>query len=70
MKTSIFVYALITLTTVLHAQYYGDNSDPRRTITVSGEAVVRVEPNEVIIHFGIESHDKVIKAAQDEKKNS
>ena len=68
MKILIIISALITLTTALHAQFYGDNTDPRRTITVSGEAVVRVEPDEVVIHFGIESHDKVIKTAQDENK--
>ena len=68
MKIYLIIYALVTLTTALHAQYYGGNLDPRRTITVSGEAVVRVEPDEVVIHFGIESHDKVIKAAQDENK--
>ena len=68
MKTYLIIYVLITLTTALHAQYYGGNIDPRRTITVSGEAVVRVEPDEVVIHFGIESHDEEIKIAQDENK--
>lgn len=46
-----------------------DNCDQQRTITVNGEAQVRVVPDEVAITLGVETHDKVLqqaKAANDE----
>lgn len=46
-----------------------DDCDQLRTITVNGEAQVRVVPDEVPITLGVETHDKVLqraKAANDE----
>lgn len=40
--------------------------DDRPKITVNGEAVVKVQPNQIIITFGIETWDKNIMAAKQE----
>ena len=66
MKT-IFISVLFTLGLICSVQAQQNQSfDDRSKITVNGEALVKVQPDEIIITFGIETWDKNIMTAKQE----
>lgn len=61
-QSMIFFFALVTLSIPVHAQFSpgsGTNS-----ISVNGEAEVRVVPDEVILTLGVETFDKALRTAK------
>jgi uncharacterized protein YggE len=57
-----FIFALVALSIPAHAQFSataGTNS-----ISVNGEAEVRVVPDEVILTLGVETFDKILKTSK------
>jgi len=64
---ALTVVGVILATGTIHAQGLGGSSN---TISVTGEAEVRVVPDEVILNLGVETFDKVLgvaKSANDER---
>src|SRR5262249_39600389 len=59
---ALFVFALFTLSIPARAQF-GANSGTN-SISVNGEAEVRVVPDEVILTLGVETFDKILKSAK------
>src|SRR5688572_8680225 len=53
---------ILALATVAHAQSY----DPRRTINVSGDAEVKVVPDEVVISMAVETNNTDLDKARQE----
>ena len=68
MKTIITVSLILVVVCSTHAQQT-QLFDDRPKISVNGEAVVRVQPDQIIISFGIETWDKNIMAAKQENNN-
>jgi uncharacterized protein YggE len=69
-QKSVALLALI-LTAVFLLAGWAVSDDPQPaaeagTITVSGEAEVRIMPDEVILHLGIETSDKVLSTAKNQ----
>ena len=60
--TTIFILIVICSIQAQQTQMFDD----RPKITVNGEAVVKVQPDEIIITFGIETWDKNIMVAKQE----
>ncbi|MCG3138594.1 MAG: hypothetical protein HJJLKODD_02459 [Phycisphaerae bacterium] len=58
---------VVLASTLLTSGQMGDGASNRRTITVSGEALIKVVPNEVLIGLGVESYDANLNEAV--KKN-
>lgn len=56
-------FALLLLSTPGQAQVYLGGSGAN-TISVSGEAEIRVVPDEVIVSLGVETFDKILKASK------
>jgi uncharacterized protein len=56
------VFVLFTLSIPVRAQFI--NRSETKSISVSGEAEVRVVPDEVILTLGVETFDKVLKVAK------
>ena len=69
MKTIIITVCLILV--VLCSAYAQQTQlfDDRPKISVNGEAVVKVQPDQIIISFGIETWDKNIMAAKQENND-
>ena len=67
-QKSILFIALVLITVFLLTGWaMGDDPQPTAeaaTISVSGEAEVRIMPDEVILHLGIETSDKVLSTAK------
>ena len=69
MKTTTTAVFLLVLTFCsLYAQQI-QSTDDRSKITVNGEAVVKVRPDQIIITFGIETWDKNIMIAKQENND-
>ena len=43
---------------------YAEEKTPPRTISVSGTGEVRVEPDEVVLSFGVQTYDKEVRSAK------
>ncbi len=61
----ITTFSIVLAICSIQAQQ-GQLFDDRPKITVNGEAVVKVQPDQIIITFGIETWDKNIMAAKQE----
>ena len=66
MKTKTLTIFLIVVASISIQAQQGQLFDDRSKISVNGEAVVKVQPNEIIITFGIETWDKNIMIAKEE----
>ena len=66
MKTKTITIFLIVVASISIQAQQGQLFDERPKITVNGEAVVKVQPDEIIITFGIETWDKNIMIAKEE----
>ena len=66
MKTKTLTIFLIVVVSISIQAQQGQLFDDRPKITVNGEAVVKVQPDEIIITFGIETWDKNIMIAKEE----
>ena len=66
MKTKTITIFLIVVASISIQAQQGQLFDERPKITVNGEAVVKVQPDEIIITFGIETWDKNIVIAKEE----
>lgn len=66
MKTIVITTFLIVITMCSIRAQQTQLFDDRPKITVNGEAVVKVQPDQIIITFGIETWDKNIMAAKQE----
>src|SRR5436190_1927569 len=51
------LYSLILLCTVFAQVARADDEKPPRTITATGESIVYVVPDEVVVSFGVETYD-------------
>ncbi len=64
-NATLFMFAaLLMLSSIAYA-----DDDPARTISVTGEAVVKVEPDTVVATFGVETYDNEIVAAKEQNKD-
>jgi uncharacterized protein YggE len=59
---SLILTALLILVAIISV--HPQQSDDRPIITVNGEAVVKVQPDQIVINFGIETWDKDIMLAK------
>lgn len=66
MNTKALITLLIFMATCSIQAQQGQLLDDRPKITVNGEAVVKMQPDEIIITFGIETWDKNIMVAKQE----
>ena len=66
MKTKLITTFLIVMAMCSIRAQQTQLFDDRPKITVNGEAVVKVQPDQIIITFGIETWDKNIMAAKQE----
>jgi len=66
MKTTVITIFLIVMAMCSIQAQQNQSFDDRPKITVNGEAVVKVQPDQIIITFGIETWDKNIMAAKQE----
>ena len=57
-----FVFALFILSIPAQAQFIANSGT--NSISVSGEAEVRVVPDEVMLTLGVETFDKILKSAK------
>lgn len=64
--TAIFLF-ILTIYSVEAQQTLSDDSRPR--ITVNGDAIIKVQPDQIIITFGIETWDKNIMSAKQENND-
>jgi len=64
MKTILLTTLLLLFITCLLQAQQNQLFDDRPKITVNGEAIVKVQPDEIIITFGIETWDKDIMVAK------
>ncbi len=69
MKTIIVTTFLTLLAINLIQAQQIQSFDDRPKITVNGEAVVRVQPDQIIITFGIETWDNNIMIAKQENND-
>ena len=69
MKRFIIQSMLLVVTTLFFfsTMAFADD-DPERTISVTGEAVVKVEPDMVIVTFGVETYHNDIVAAKEQNQ--
>jgi uncharacterized protein YggE len=58
--------AVILWSSAAMAQYYGDSIKDQPTISVSGEAEIKVVPDRAVITLGVESIDSSMVAAKKE----
>lgn len=61
-RLTLFVFALFILSIPARAQFVA--SSGANSISVSGEAEVRVVPDEVILTLGVETFDRILKSAK------
>lgn len=61
-KLMFFVFVLFTLSIPAHAQFITNSGT--NSISVNGEAEIRVAPDEVILTLGVETFDKILKSAK------
>lgn len=66
MKTRVITIFLIVVATISMQAQQGELFVDRPKITVNGEAVVKVQPDQIIITFGIETWNKNIMFAKQE----
>ena len=66
MKTKVITTFLIVIAMCSIRAQQTQLFDDRPKITVNGEAVVKVQPDQIIITFGIETWDKNVMAAKQE----
>jgi uncharacterized protein YggE len=69
MIAKVILTFLLALTICSMQAQQGQLFDDRPKITVNGEAVVKVQPDEIIITFGIETWDKNIMVAKQENND-
>ena len=69
MKTTVITIFLIVMAMCSIKAQQNQLFDDRPKITVNGEAVVKVQPDQIIITFGIETWDKNIMAAKQENND-
>lgn len=56
----------LLLTMLLTTSAFAASSDDRRSVQVSGEGIVKVEPDQVKLQFGIESNNRDLVKAKDD----
>jgi uncharacterized protein YggE len=69
MKSLLIIAFLIVLSICSIRAQQTQLFDDRPKITVNGEAVVKVQPDKIVITFGIETWDKNIMTAKQENNN-
>ena len=69
MKTLLITSLLITITFFTSFAQQTQTFDDHPKITVNGEAIVKVQPDQIVITFGIETWDKNIMAARQENSD-
>lgn len=62
MKNSFLLFAFLTISTFVYAQ----NNNTVPLITVNGESIVKIKPDEVTLNFGVETRNMEAKAAKEE----
>ena len=69
MKTTTTTFFLLIIMLYPIQAQQNQSADDRSKITVNGEAVVKVAPDQIIINFGIETWDKNIMIAKQENND-
>jgi hypothetical protein len=69
MRKLLFAFFLVGSTSVVSWAERGPLYDDRPKITVTGEAVVNVKPDKIIVRFGIETSDMDIVAAKNKNND-